>query len=314
MTSRQDILLVVAIDFGTTYSGFAIQFRHEFDPKDPTKIRAPQSWNGGKQNLMSYKTPTCLLLNEDQEIDCFGFEAEEKYADLCLNKENGKYYYYKQFKMRLQEGQGLKKGSLLEDETQKTMPALKVFALSIQCLKDCLMKIIDREGTGVNTDDILWVLTVPAIWDDAAKMFMKEAAKMAGIAEDHLSIALEPEVASLFCQHLPVEKFSEGGKMGFANAAPGTTYMVVDLGGGTADITVHERQSGNRIREVYKASGGPWGGTAVDHAFTQLIISIVGGPVWARFKREQPYDYLELLKEFECVKGPLVQSLVNGTT
>lgn len=305
MTSREDVLLVVAIDFGTTYSGYAIQFRHEFDPKDPTKIRAPQAWNGGKQNLMSYKTPTCLLLNDKQEIDSFGFEAEERYAELCMSKENHKYYFYRQFKMRLQEGQGLKKGTLLEDETQKTMPALKVFALSIQCLKDCLMKMMDKEGTGVNMDDILWVLTVPAIWDDKAKGFMKEAAKMAGIDDERLCIALEPEVASLFCQHLPVEKFSEGGKIGFANAKPGTTYMVVDLGGGTADITIHERQPENRIKEVYKASGGPWGGTAVDHAFTQVIISIVGGPVWGRFRKEQTYDHLELLKEFECVKRTL---------
>jgi molecular chaperone DnaK (HSP70) len=75
--------------------------------------------------------------------------------------------------------------------------------------------------------------------------------------------------------------------------------------GGTADITVHERLSGNRIKEVYKASGGPWGGTAVDHAFTQLIVSIVGGPVWGRFKREQTYDHLELLKDFECIKRTL---------
>ena len=31
---------------------------------------------------------------------------------------------------------------------------------------------------GVNMEEILWVLTVPAIWDDTAKMFMKEAAKL----------------------------------------------------------------------------------------------------------------------------------------
>lgn len=30
-------------------------------------------------------------------------------------------------------------------------------------------------------DDILWVLTVPAIWDDAAKAFMKEAAKLVAV-------------------------------------------------------------------------------------------------------------------------------------
>lgn len=36
--------------------------------------------------------------------------------------------------------------------------------------------------------------------------------------------------------------------------------MVVDCGGGTVDITVHEMESrqGNLI-ELYKASGGPYG-------------------------------------------------------
>ena len=40
----------------------------------------------------------------------------------------------------------------------------------------------------------------------------------------------------------------------------GSVYMVVDCGGGTVDITVHEvsNTQGN-IREVFKATGGPYG-------------------------------------------------------
>ena len=36
--------------------------------------------------------------------------------------------------------------------------------------------------------------------------------------------------------------------------------MVVDCGGGTVDITVHEMEAkkGN-LKEIYKASGGPYG-------------------------------------------------------
>lgn len=41
---------------------------------------------------------------------------------------------------------------------------------------------------------------------------------------------------------------------------PGTKYMVVDCGGGTVDITVHEMESThNHLRELYKATGGPYG-------------------------------------------------------
>jgi molecular chaperone DnaK (HSP70) len=38
--------------------------------------------------------------------------------------------------------------------------------------------------------------------------------------------------------------------------------MVVDCGGGTVDITVHEmeNESGN-LKELYKATGGPFGST-----------------------------------------------------
>lgn len=36
--------------------------------------------------------------------------------------------------------------------------------------------------------------------------------------------------------------------------------MVVDCGGGTVDITVHEIQDNRgRLKELYKATGGPYG-------------------------------------------------------
>ena len=40
----------------------------------------------------------------------------------------------------------------------------------------------------------------------------------------------------------------------------GSSYMVVDCGGGTVDITVHELAgAGGKLRELYRASGGPHG-------------------------------------------------------
>ncbi|KAK3610272.1 hypothetical protein CHS0354_029731 [Potamilus streckersoni] len=297
-----DALLVVAIDFGTTYSGYAFQFKHDF-ANDPTKISAPQAWNGGKKNLMSLKTPTVLLLNEKKEIDSFGFEAETNYANLCMDGNNENYYYFRRFKMKLQDGEGLKKTSMIEDETGKKMAAIDVFSLSIRSLKEHMTQMLEKQGTGVKDTEIHWVLTVPAIWSDSAKQFMREAAEKAGIPSGQLKIALEPEAASLFCQYLPVEKLnSQGGNVHFSSAPPGTKYMVLDLGGGTADMTIHEKLQGDGLREVSKASGGPWGGTEVDVAFYNLLISIVGGPAMQKFRRTQVYDNLDLLREFESAK------------
>ena len=40
----------------------------------------------------------------------------------------------------------------------------------------------------------------------------------------------------------------------------GGQYMVVDCGGGTVDITVHEvSNKEGHIKEVFKATGGPYG-------------------------------------------------------
>ena len=52
----------------------------------------------------------------------------------------------------------------------------------------------------------------------------------AGINNDQLCIALEPEAASIHCQYLPTEKL-EGASEGFTMAEAGQTYMVIDLGG-----------------------------------------------------------------------------------
>lgn len=58
------------------------------------------------------------------------------------------------------------------------MRAIIVFSYSIRYLKDHLLDklLTSNLGDKVTVDDIDFVLTVPAIWDDTAKMFMREAA------------------------------------------------------------------------------------------------------------------------------------------
>ena len=57
------------------------------------------------------------------------------------------------------------------------MLALDVFAEAIGYLKRHLMKSCDERGFGLSDKEIKWVLTVPAIWGDAAKQFMRIAAE-----------------------------------------------------------------------------------------------------------------------------------------
>jgi hypothetical protein len=46
-----------------------------------------------------------------------------------------------------------------------------------------------------------------------------------------LTIALEPEAASIFCHHLSVDTAISGGNISLAKMPVGTRYMVLDAGG-----------------------------------------------------------------------------------
>ncbi|KAK3594913.1 hypothetical protein CHS0354_020570 [Potamilus streckersoni] len=312
MTSKPSIL-VAAIDFGTTYSGWAFSFKHEYDA-DPTKISGRQ-WIGGRS--VSLKAPTTVLIKPDGiTLDSFGYEAETRYADLAAEEssEYKRWYYFRRFKMLLHGKMGFDRKMRLEDETNKSLPAKTVFSLVIRYLKDDMLKTSrDRLAKGhLREDEITWVLTVPAIWNDAAKQFMREAAVEAGIKNENILIALEPEAASIFCSLLPTEMMAEGG--GMAAFSPGSKYMVLDAGGGTIDITVHEVMTGGKLKELHKASGGAWGGTQVDEAYKQFLISLVGNPVFQRFQSECKEDHLDMFRDFEIKKRDISSENENNVT
>lgn len=66
---------------------------------------------------------------------------------------------------------------MVKDITEKELPAVDIFAHAIKYLKDHLLEENTTQGTTIKDTDINWVLTVPAIWDDPAKQFMRKAAE-----------------------------------------------------------------------------------------------------------------------------------------
>ena len=59
------------------------------------------------------------------------------------------------------------------------MKAIDVFSQAIEDLKAHLLTGVNgrNRGNAVNVENIRWVLTVPAIWSDSSKQFMREAAE-----------------------------------------------------------------------------------------------------------------------------------------
>ena len=88
-------LLVAAIDFGTTYSGYAFSFK-----SDPYNVHT-NTWNAGTSGLMSLKAPTCVLLNTEGQFHSFGYEAENKYNALVNSEMHKGWRLFRRFKMVL---------------------------------------------------------------------------------------------------------------------------------------------------------------------------------------------------------------------
>lgn len=295
-------LVVAAIDFGTTYSGYAYSFVSDYK-KDPLKFFT-QVWSS--EEITTDKTPTCVLFNKDKNFSSFGYEAERKYAELAEEGEHNGWRFFKHFKMMLmpQEGRRLRRRKKLTDDQGQQMLAIDVFSKSIAYLKRTLLKHITDAVKDFRESDVHWVITVPAIWDDSAKQFMREAANNAGIDNGQLTLALEPEGAAIYCKEITVKRVEDRStnSAALSSFSPGSQFLLLDLGGGTVDITVEKVEGDGTLSEIHHPNGGPWGGTRVDNAFKEFLINIFGKDVMQNFSENQKSDSLFLYRNFEALK------------
>ncbi|XP_029960439.1 heat shock 70 kDa protein 12A-like [Salarias fasciatus] len=292
---------IVAIDFGTSYSGFAFSMTSREEDIDPYL----PPW-GEEVGLETPKTPTCILFDEHQQFVSFGYEAKVSYVKM-RGDDARKKFFFECFKMSLY-GKKLSSDLTIRAANGKCMKALKVFTEALRYLKDSALKTINNtSGRKFIASDFNWVLTVPAIWDPSAKQFMRKAATQAGIVtkgnESKLIIALEPEAASIWCKKLPADGFtarSQGDNT--LEQSPGTQYIVVDCGGGTVDITVHEVLDGGDLKELHKASGNNMGGQTVDQKFKELLKTIFCDGVWEEYERQYPSEVQKMMYDFTLFK------------
>lgn len=88
-------MLVAAIDIGTTFSGYTFATRNKTE-KGVLKTYA-HHWRDSIGTRLSSKTPTCVLLDKDEKLVDFGFDAENAYNELSENGEEEDYFYFRQF-------------------------------------------------------------------------------------------------------------------------------------------------------------------------------------------------------------------------
>ncbi|WAQ98744.1 HS12B-like protein [Mya arenaria] len=261
-TTWQDKLIVAAIDFGTTYSGFALSFHADYR-QDKTSHIYLHNWSCGG-TIGTAKTPTAVLLKPDTSFDSFGYEAENRFLSdnieddafddksdhsEVVNPET--WYFFRHFKMKLY-GNKFDKPITLDS----TIP--------------------DERGR-----------ELPAI--------------LAGIPYDHLRIALEPECAAVYMLTKEIPSLSSSLQKRFS-MNEGDSYIVADLGGGTLDIAAHQINMNRKCDEIMIPDGGPSGGNNINYKFEQFLVSVSGAQAFLNFKKKYSQDYLYLMRDFEHKK------------
>ena len=115
---------------------------------------------------------------------------------------------------------------------------------------------------------------------------------------DKLVLALEPECAALYCQQMASDMVAK--YCGFQGDVKSNCYMVLDIGGGTVDIAVHDLKAditstctddsaiqdlevNNTINSVLPPKGNDWGGTTVNREFSRLLQRMVGDNGYEKF-------------------------------
>jgi molecular chaperone DnaK (HSP70) len=220
----------ICIDIGTSRSGFCYAL---IDQDSYPEACVYQTWEN--QPAGYAKTPTVLAYHKNGTIE-YGWPAHDNYDITLENYPEG---LIRNFKMDIHPFKEKHKSG------KKTMDLVTDY---LRLIKNLALKIIFTDNGLSIKENILWRISIPAIYmaEPRAKHRMVEAAIGAGIIKEHDESILvsEPEMAAVHCNF-----YSE-------LLEPGKSFLVVDAGGGTVDITSYKvvpKQTGSNPLESLRS-------------------------------------------------------------
>ncbi|QPC64689.1 hypothetical protein HYE67_006920 [Fusarium culmorum] len=229
--------LVIAIDFGTTYSGIA----WKFGDRELESIQTVTDWTTVRNyRIDAPKAPSAIFYGDNVNRDLtwgymtpFGDGILRWFKLLLVNERD--------LPENVRDCEHLKSARDLMHKLNKT--PVQVFSDYLRNLWEYSRERIEaaEEKGWTNIYRIHFVLTLPAIWPHYVRSRMLEAMKIAGLFEVILEgkttygFISEPEAAALTCLR---------ENMGRCTLEVGDQFVVCDAGGGTVRIVKDDWESG----------------------------------------------------------------------
>ncbi|KAI9271822.1 hypothetical protein BDA99DRAFT_557033 [Phascolomyces articulosus] len=300
--------VIIAYDFGTTYSGAAYAFTHS----SPVEVFDIQKWPHKAGNF-SPKVPTLSVyprrIQQQQTgltLSEWGHGAKKAMLKPAATKQN---ILLSRFKLQLDE-------SLNCPPLENGLTPVQAVADYLSALhKHTLDELTRGFAKNYGPDTFRYCLTVPALWSDKAKQLMRQAAIEAGVISrsdpsDRLVLISEPEAAALYCEETMIDQ---------VQLHDNDRFMVCDAGGGTVDLIVFQvnftdpeecspSENGNdthnninnvakrkkrQLKEVTKGMGESCGSVFLDGHFHELLEEKLGTHVMSKIYPREMNDLMD---------------------
>ncbi|KAK6343711.1 hypothetical protein TWF730_011300 [Orbilia blumenaviensis] len=318
--------LIVAVDFGTTYSGVAFCHSTQDGLRDSEVV---SSW---ANNGVAPKTPTEIRYLDGKE-SLWGAEASLPCERRQVKDASP---IYGRFKLLLDPTTSTSvyadrpepsnfvqrlAGLRLQDSGSIKLPpgktAIDISSDYLRLLYNELMnqRLRKRYPDTLDITPIEFVFTIPAIWSHKAQEATRYAAEAAGFCSrpsDKLSLVSEPEAAAMFVLQAMHEKnFSRISVQG-KTLKKGENFVICDCGGGTVDLISYEVEQDHpkfSLKESVVGTGAKCGSSYIDVAFIDLLEKKLG----SNCKTEGWFQKLTerggaLMKTFDSIKKTFGQT------
>ncbi|KAG9845340.1 actin-like ATPase domain-containing protein, partial [Aureobasidium melanogenum] len=304
MDSPQSVLdmIIVGFDFGTTFSAIGIAYPGSLETA--LEITVLKDWPGSN-GITSEKVPSEIAYelikqgvkrdSSGEQISGSGPSAHEIKWGFEIGPNDTRLRY---LKLRLDERQEYPPSvtketldALLEQSGVSTEQAVSDYmSMVFKQAKDAM--ILKFGEAMVSNTTIKIVLTVPAVWSDAAKDATLRAAERAGLGTNTCMIS-EPEAASAYA----ISSINQKQKI----LSVGDNLIICDCGGGTVDLTSVKiiSLSPLQVEESAPGIGALCGGAFLNLRFEDLVRERIGSDDFDSLCRRKPRAWATAHKEFE---------------
>lgn len=269
-------LFAVALDFGTSNSGYAY-VRYAAGRQAYPGVHTYPGMTGSS----TYKAPTALLieknfltccmesgvvtdddirnaLNEDDQLIYFGYEAQNNW-----NQQG--YVYIDNIKMLLYHYNH-------DNVVSQTYGGIEckldiLIEILYRVLKVIALRDISQEEHGSYTEnDCQWGITTPALWSKEINARVRTI--ISKVIPDEKSITYIDEArAALYC--------ALRNKILTNEPIQTAQYLIIDIGGGTTDISFARLEMQHNVpvvNMIYQTYGIPEAGNNIDENFCDLLV------------------------------------------